>query len=403
MKMPKSLQFALIGLLVSAVLYLPVSMLLNTANAASKEGVLQTAQKEEILPMPSLPSNSDNGLSPNEYTSESYIQPQYDPFNNKYKPYHDFEDEIELIDRAANTPPNAKFSVRSKQKGLADSNSGTTATEFIFDAYSSTDNETKNSNLLVRWDFESDGELDSYFSQTKQISHKYEKPGIYTVTLEVSDLDGLISKTTQEIKVVKNDAPFAFFTYTPTNGTSEKIFTFKTGESYDNQFQDYYLEYRFDWNGDGLFDTPYKQKTIWNHKFEEPDTYLVIMEAKDPEGAVAVTQSYIQVFENTPPVAKFAVERTQIKVSGGYNGEPVVYRDRYYFDASESTDAENPAKLKYRWDFNYTGANDIQFDTLWSSAAKKDGFYDFTGAKTVRLQVKDEDGAIVTAYAHFNV
>jgi len=65
----------------------------------------------------------------------------------------------------------------------------------------------------------------------------------------------------------------------------------------------------------------------------------------------------------------------------------------FTFDASPSTDAESLKKLLYRWDFNYTGPDDIIFDTGFSSAPKHSGQYGIPGRKVVRLQVKDADGA----------
>lgn len=401
--MAKTMKISLGLAILAVILFAVISLLLNTADAASVENPPEKETKGEILSLPKVLTPTSSQLAPNEYTTDNYQQPEYDPFNNKYRPYHEFEEKIEPADRAANTAPTAKFYVRTKPNGLADNNSGTLETQFIFDAYASSDAETRNSNLKVRWDFESDGKIDSYFSTTKRITHQYDEPGEYKVTLEVMDKGGLIGRAIDTVTVVNNTEPFAHFTFTPTTGTAPEIVTFKTGESYDSQYRDYYLEYRFDWDGDGIWDTPYKQKTVWKHRFDTPGQYNVLMEAKDPEGATDVATATITIIENTKPEALFTVSAEQVRTAAGYNGEPDTYRTKYYFDASGSTDNETPKKLKFRWDFNYTGKDDIQFDTQWASYAKQNGFYDFSGAKTVRLQVMDEDGAVDTAFATFNV
>jgi hypothetical protein len=59
--------------------------------------------------------------------------------------------------------------------------------------------------------------------------------------------------------------------------------------------------------------------------------------------------------------------------------------------------------MKYRWDFNYTGENDINFDTLWSTSPKYSGFFENTGKRTVRLQVMDEDEAVDTTFLSFYI
>jgi len=401
--MSKTIKISLALAVLALILFGVISLFLNTADASSVENSDEKQKKGEILAIPKVLTPTNSQLAPNEYTTDNYQQPKYDPFNNKYRPYHEFEEKITPGDRAANTAPTAKFYVRTKPNSLADKNSGTVKTQFIFDAYASSDAQNRNADLKVRWDFESDGEIDSYFSTTKKITHQYDKPGEYTVTLEVMDEGGLIGRAEDTVTVVNNTEPFAHFTYSPTTGTAPEIITFKTAESYDSQYQDYYLEYRFDWDGDGIWDTPYKQKTIWKHQFGTPGQYRIFMEAKDPEGATDVARANVTIIENTKPQAIFTVSTEQIRTAAGYNGEPDTYRTKYYFDGSNSIDKETPQKLKYRWDFNYTGSDDIQFDTQWASYAKQNGFYDFSGAKTVRLQVMDEDGAVDTAYATFNV
>ncbi len=453
MNITKYLQYGFVALIAAGVLAVPLYLFYGRADAASVEGQQtgttyetttaksgartdetaisggqngnvylegqsgngedKTSSAESTYQVPSSTADTTNGgLSPNPYTSENYIPPAYDPFNNKYKPYTEFEEKIQPGDRAANTPPTAKFATRTKQTGLADTSAGTTQTDFIFDAFASTDSETWDSNLLVRFDFESDGKPDTYFSRTKRVYHKFDQPGVYKVTLEAMDGGGLIGTYSAQVTVVENTEPFAHFYYNPVSGTTGRIFTFTTSKSSDSQYLDSYLEYRFDWDGDGVWDTPYQQKTIWRHQFSEPGSYKIIMEAKDPEGATDTSWAAIDVFENTLPTASFTIEKKESKVYGTYGtdytglgdglnapGTAARYKTEYVFDASASSDAENPAKLKFRWDFNYTGVNDIQYDTLWQNSPKASGHYDFPGEKTIRLQVMDEDGATAVSYA----
>jgi uncharacterized protein (TIGR02145 family) len=78
--------------------------------------------------------------------------------------------------------------------------SGTTATEFQFDASGCTDAETPVSRLQVRWDWESNGTW-TPFTNTKTASHPYSKAGSYTVLLEVKDGAGLTSTISKTITV----------------------------------------------------------------------------------------------------------------------------------------------------------------------------------------------------------
>ena len=128
------------------------------------------------------------------------------------------------------------------------------------------------------------------------------------------------------------------------------------------------------------------------HKFDKAGNYHVVMEVRDPEGLTATYYRNITVFDNEPPHANFIVQR----VDSSKN--TTIYK----FDASISKDKESQKKLLYRWDFNYTGPDDIVYDTGFSSSSKYSGSYstsaDINAGRTVRLQVKDADGATDEMY-----
>jgi hypothetical protein len=65
-------------------------------------------------------------------------------------------------DSAGNTPPSANFTVTPS--------SGTTDTQFEFDASGCTDKEDENSVLEIHWDFENDGIWDTDWSSNKTLN-----------------------------------------------------------------------------------------------------------------------------------------------------------------------------------------------------------------------------------------
>jgi PKD repeat protein len=82
---------------------------------------------------------------------------------------------------------------------------------------------------------------------------------------------------------------------------------------------------------------------------------------------------------NTGPTASFAVDPT---------GGPV--ETVFQFDASGSSDAQDATSaLQVRWDWE----NDGTWDTDWSATKTASHQYGTTGTKTVKLVVKDTDGA----------
>lgn len=98
---------------------------------------------------------------------------------------------IELID--GNTPPTAQFTVNPS--------SGTTTTNFAFDASGCDDNEDSIDQLQVRWDFNGNGSWDTNWDTNKTENHQYSSEGTYTAKLEVKDAEGLTDQFTKSITV----------------------------------------------------------------------------------------------------------------------------------------------------------------------------------------------------------
>lgn len=274
-------------------------------------------------------------------------------------------------------PPTAILRVRN-DSGNTDHYSGTTATEFTFDAYGSRDAETQGSLLEARFDFENDGKMDTYYKRTKLATHVYDTPGKKTIRVEILDKGGNVSEAFAEIEVVKNTPPHAYFEIEPKIGTPGTIFYIDTGKSTDSQYKANLLDYRFDFNGDGIWDTKFTSIRLYKHRFKEPGLKNVIMEVRDPEGGTSLYRKIVVIKPNKQPIADFEVRNIN-------NG-------RYEFDASDSYDPNN-SKLKYKWDFDYTGYDDIQWNTTLFTSNK--GFYTFKipGEYFVRLMVQDEDKA----------
>ncbi len=417
--MLRFLRIAALIAIIGFVLYWPIQFLLSQTQVAEAQ------EQESVLPLPEELSDPESNLAPNIHTPEGYIQPAYDPFYNKYRPDETFVERIPVAERGTNTPPQAEFTIRQEQVGLPDLTSGTTKTSFVFIA-APRDHETALSRMQVRWDFEGDGTPDTFFSRVKRAEHVYSQPGDYEVALEVLDGGGLVNRIAKRVRVVTNTPPTAHFSYKPGTGTESRIFIFETDESEDSQYRSTYLQYRFDWDGDGAWDTPYERKTVWRHRFGVSGSQRVVMEAVDSEGLTDQAEALVEVTRNTPPTAAFTMEVKELKTTGGGLGTDAsnstgaapgtAVRKQYIFNASGSDDTETPsstervqatsggmARLQYRWDFNYTGPDDINFDTNFTTSPRHSGFFQIPGERMVRLEVRDEDGATDQAFLNIVV
>ncbi|MCF8344105.1 MAG: hypothetical protein K9H13_05645, partial [Bacteroidales bacterium] len=178
----------------------------------------------------------------------------------------------------ANTAPTASFTVSPTN--------GTTGTIFTFDASGSTDNEDPVSQLEVRWDFDGDGSWDTGWDYDKTENHQYSAEGTYTAKMEVKDTEGLTDQTTQTVTVSggSNTPPTAIFSVSPSSGSTSTIFEFDGSDSYDNEDPTSQLQVRWDFDGNGTWDTGWDYDKTENHQYSTEGTYTAKMEVKDTEG-----------------------------------------------------------------------------------------------------------------------
>ena len=175
-----------------------------------------------------------------------------------------------------NTPPVAEFKISP--------DSGKVGAKFTFDASSSHDAETPSRNLEVRWDLQGDGVWDTPFSKNKIVRRNFGASGDKKIVLMV--WDGKDSDTTSRILHVYplNTPPIAKFDISPKTGNVETIFTFDASASHDTETPSDSLQVRWDWNGDGNWDTKYSAQKVAKNKFSSEGNKTVILEVKDEGG-----------------------------------------------------------------------------------------------------------------------
>ena len=85
---------------------------------------------------------------------------------------------------------------------------------------------------------------------------------------------------------MNNTAPVADFTVDPPEGTTLTDFVFNASTSYDEQDPLSELEFRWDVNGDGLWDTAYSSSPVLVKRYDIASTYNVKLEVRDTMGWV---------------------------------------------------------------------------------------------------------------------
>ena len=157
--------------------------------------------------------------------------------------------------------------------------------------------------LFYRWNF-GDGS-----SQILDISpeHTYTDPGVYTVTLTVVDDDGRSSmaNTTATIQgtIFINTPPVATY-IAPSTATVGQEVSFDASLSNDSDGS--IVGYRWDFNGDGIFDVDWVTTPVVTTTFSSPGSYVVQLEVIDNNDAVSSYSTTVSV-KDVPKTPGFDV------------------------------------------------------------------------------------------------
>jgi len=105
-------------------------------------------------------------------------------------------------------------------------------------------------------------------------------------------LSGTVGFKTYQASTVSYDdlivtsAPFqptASLAVTPITGTTSTVFDFDASGSFDIEDPPAALEFRWDWEGDGIFDTPYTTTLTATHSYAAQGTKTVHLEVRDTD------------------------------------------------------------------------------------------------------------------------
>jgi len=88
----------------------------------------------------------------------------------------------------------------------------------------------------------------------------------------------------QDNGTIAGSPPTAIFTVSPSGGTTSTTFAFDASDSYDNEDPTSQLQVRWDFDGNGSWDTSWDYDKTENHQYGSEATYTAKMEVKDTEG-----------------------------------------------------------------------------------------------------------------------
>lgn len=100
---------------------------------------------------------------------------------------------------------------------------------------------------------------------------------------------------------VSSQPPVAAFLVSPRTGNTETLFTLDASPSYDLQDIAAALLVRWDFNGDGVWDTPWSYNRTAVHAFSQAGVYSVRLQVLDQSGRSNQTAQVIHVAASHPP------------------------------------------------------------------------------------------------------
>src|SRR5438093_9310865 len=96
-----------------------------------------------------------------------------------------------------------------------------------------------------------------------------------------------------------NAPPTADFVWTPTSGDASTVFTF-TAQVSDDRDPPSAIQVRWDWTGDGTWDTGWFTTKTATHSYSSTGNKTVVVQAID-SGGLTATQSHVVQVTATPP------------------------------------------------------------------------------------------------------
>jgi uncharacterized protein (TIGR02145 family) len=180
--------------------------------------------------------------------------------------------------------------------------SGLTTDVFTFDARS-TINPAGGGKLYFRWNYGEETGWDSPLSMDQIKMKRFLKPGKYVITVLALNSKGYSDTTYFDVTIGQGrSSPRPVIRMTPETGHFLTAFRFDAMLTRDDEDSLSTLKFRWDFNGDGRWDTGFDTATSQKFVFGAEGDFEPVVEVLDPAGLKAVGQTKVSVTSMDPEI-----------------------------------------------------------------------------------------------------
>jgi uncharacterized protein (TIGR02145 family) len=183
-------------------------------------------------------------------------------------------------------------------------------TETIMDASASYDGNNSDNPLQYRWDWDNDRTWDTGWLDSARTIHVFPTELFHFVRLQVMSVRGLLKDSVIRIRVWhENRPPTANFTMSTFSGNTKTEFRFDGWWARDIESSPSEMLFRWDWDGDGTWDTDYLKTPALMHRFDVPGIFNTALEVTDPLGLRDTCYKVISISTGTNETGIFMDNR----------------------------------------------------------------------------------------------